>query len=233
MKINLILFGQGRYVEDCFPSIYDKILSKYDCDVYCHLWWDEYVINEGYLGYRGIYTVNSNLPQIIDTLYKPNKFLIEKQVVNRNDQVNYFMSKYPNLEKYDDGLCYHWIVSQFLAFQNICDLFEWEKYDFIIKWRYDVKPIYFPNLHELDKNKFYPAYSQWPTYVDDDEKFSDAAFLMPNDFKSFSRIFDEINLGKLERNAFAEYYYNTQLKNSNLLYRMIKLPPDIFQIHLL
>tara|TARA_R100001163_G_C5068190_1_gene208135 strand:+ start:3376 stop:3552 length:177 start_codon:yes stop_codon:yes gene_type:complete len=43
MKIALQFSGQPRFIEDkiCYISIKNNILDKYDCDVFCHFWWDE------------------------------------------------------------------------------------------------------------------------------------------------------------------------------------------------
>jgi hypothetical protein len=92
----------------------------------------------------------------------------------------------------------------------------------------------FPELNNLNPKIFYPAYSQYPTFIDDPDKFSDAAFLMPNDFFYFSRIYQNVKNKKFSpKRLLGEDLYNGFLEYLGLTNRMIKLSWNDFQVELL
>jgi hypothetical protein len=77
MKVALCISGQPRLVKTGFLAHQKFILNKYDTDVFIHTWYDENtdVINEC----GGVYEVNENIIKEITDLYKPVKYIIEKQ----------------------------------------------------------------------------------------------------------------------------------------------------------
>jgi hypothetical protein len=46
MKLALLLSGQPRYIEECFPSIKKFVLDKHDVSIYAHIWWDKSYIGK-------------------------------------------------------------------------------------------------------------------------------------------------------------------------------------------
>lgn len=230
MRVSIILFGQPRFVEECFPQIQEKILNNYDCDVYCHMWWNDNIKKNGYTGKRGRFNVKENLPDIVKELYNPKKLLLQDDLSESKNNSWKIYEQYPNLRKYMTYPSAHHYLSQMLAFQSVSELFDWSEYDLVMKWRYDIVPTNLPNFNDLDFKKFYPCYSQYPTFSTEMYKFTDIGFIMPNDFLNFSKIFDTIMSSEIKYEEIsAECFYSSQLKFLGLSDRMIKLSPEIFQ----
>ena len=88
MKIALCLYGQPRFIDNPNIKLYidNLIITKYDVDTYCHLWYDDKI--ESFSGsdwhdnptlyYNGgdFYKVNNTL-EIIKNVYNPIKISFE------------------------------------------------------------------------------------------------------------------------------------------------------------
>ena len=131
MKIALLLFGQARFVEQCYEKIKSDILDIYNPDVYCHMWWDDDIKNNGYVGNKGNYLVPSDTPKIVTDLYSPKKIIIEEPFKNR-EGVNDIFIKYPELEYLSKIPSAEHYLSQIYSLQKVSELFDWKNYDFII-----------------------------------------------------------------------------------------------------
>jgi len=70
MKVAVQIFGHMRTFQKCAPILRNKILSKYDCDVFIHTWSTPYHDSNEY---------NDNFECEIRKLYNPKKINIEKQ----------------------------------------------------------------------------------------------------------------------------------------------------------
>ena len=66
MKVAIFICGQGRNVLNSFESIKKNILDVYDTDVYCQLWWDDEIKNNGYEGHFVHCDVQPDLPELIN-----------------------------------------------------------------------------------------------------------------------------------------------------------------------
>lgn len=205
MKIAIVFSGQGRWAEYAYSSIKEKILDKYDVDVYCQMWWDDEIKENGYVGSRRTYDVPNDLPKIVERLYNPKQFLINKS----SDLSEYPYGHLP-------------FVSQFVGIQRACNLFDWSQYDFIVKMRYDLEVYNFPDLHLLDKTKFYTGCDDGSFYYDDLDFFSDLSYILPNDMKQFTQVIDNVITNRLQIISPEQVLFTT-LKLLNFRDRMIRL----------
>lgn len=157
MKIALCLSGQPRFLERGYKYLHDNILSKYNVDVFFHLWFDSKLENTPFS-----YTIHysnrnelwrKNLDEIALSLYSPVKYTFESPKEFWFDpQANYELGKTNN-------------CSMFYSMQKANELkMEYEqtnkfKYDLVIRARTDVRFEQFNlDLSSLDP-KFVHAFS--------------------------------------------------------------------------
>jgi len=223
MKVAVFICGQGRNVLNSFESIKKNILDVYDTDVYCQLWWDDEIKNNGYDGLFKHYDVQPDLPELINKLYSPKKFLIEPPINNwgKPELENF---RCPSKEPF---------LSQFYSVQNASNLFNWDEYDFIIKCRYDVNVIKIPNLHTLDKTKMYTGFDNGEFYYDDPYYFSDILYILPNHMKQFTQIIDNLNNFKQYDDCVPEHVFVNQVKNLNIMSNIIRLNIDEYSCNVI
>lgn len=153
MKIALVFSGQPRFVDSIsYVSIYDKLLSKYDCDVYAHFWFssDPNTIYEtAPWSTLGNIQFSPNAINDFIELYKPIKIIYEEpyddsKLVNRSyDRVNHIREPYNTRSMF---------ISHQKAYRLIDDV---SKYDFIIRIRTDDIIYTIPDLNTLDTSKNY------------------------------------------------------------------------------
>jgi hypothetical protein len=222
MKIALMLHGQGRNLINGFNSL-KKILDNYDVDVYCQVWWDDNIKSNGYVGARGFYPVNQDVPEVIKELYSPKKISVNKShnFLNQNDPI---YDEYPNLSNIECPSKEHYL-SQLLSLKIVSNMFNWLDYDFIIRTRYDIDLISFPNLYEIDNTKFYPAPNEWGTFDETDNFFCDNFFIMSNDMSLYGNIFDFLSKN-IHYQITVEDLYVYYLNDMGFSDKLIKLNKD-------
>lgn len=143
MKVALCLSGQTRTYKDCFPSQYEQIISKYNCDVFIHTWMYNglYHRTPDNLHYCKEYNIDNYDKYLNDnyldfnfcSLYKPIQCLIEKP------DKHYFISKAPahNLNFFNAIMMYYSIHScnkLKIDYENRYNF----KYDIVIRCRFDL-----------------------------------------------------------------------------------------------
>lgn len=158
MKVAVILTGQPRSLEGkTHASILSKIINKYNCDVFTHCWWSKedvgtkYSISPWCLSKDIIAKPDIDIK--IQKLYKPKKVKFDASV-NLLTHDNTF-DEIKHIHNVNSYLC------QFYSIRQAYGLIDYpEQYDFIIKLRYDLEIIVFPELELLDKTKsYYQHYS--------------------------------------------------------------------------
>lgn len=197
IKVALAFFGQPRLVHENFTSIVgfvDKagifetynsdIISKYDTDVFCHMWWhkdiEDYDVSTWSLMNNA--NVPKNAPEIIKNRYKPVAMKVESpRFFSFPDKVLDFLNKHWSQSHNDIDIngktTEHWIpknysnvISQLYSIQSVAHMVnEYSKghkkeYDFVIMARYDTVVTGFPDLNTCERDKFYlpnnhPAFS--------------------------------------------------------------------------
>lgn len=78
MKIALLFSGQPRYIRECYPSIKENLLDKYNCDIYSHLWWDDAYIGKKFK-FHASDQYTENMKDVFLDLYQPKEFVFEAQ----------------------------------------------------------------------------------------------------------------------------------------------------------
>ena len=159
MKVALLLFGQPRYIEDNQSmSSYEKhIISKYDTDVFGHMWFEE-----GIKYQISSWTYNAGLSdctsvgrsdEIFRQRMNPKSLLVESPIdFNLKDQIGSIRARFGDVQVGDVRNIY----SQLNSIQKVIRLFSEfsrdSEYDFIVLSRYDLIINNFPDLKNLDTN---------------------------------------------------------------------------------
>lgn len=192
MKVALLFFGQPRFLDNklTFESHKNNILNKYDTDVFCHTWWspDQNSYNvSSWSNINSCFSDSNSIIKIIE-MYKP-------KVLQFQESINF--STY-NKHNFENVIKNHkWafvnknnILSHLYSFSKVGEIIEEyvnntnAKYDFVVVSRLDAHILKFPNLQELNYNKFY-----LPNHHD---KFPDNLFVFGYDFIKFLNIFQNI-----------------------------------------
>lgn len=100
MKVALIFSGQPRFVKECAPYLIENIVSKYDVDVFAHLWFDENLLKTPYK-YEGNWPTQTISPNALETfkeLYNPIGLEVEESMSFQDDSMDFEAS----MRKYND-----------------------------------------------------------------------------------------------------------------------------------
>lgn len=174
MTTAIIISGQPRFLEECYPYIYENLLKPNGMpDVFAHLWWSEedckktykYGGNGGWAAQR----INENAIELFEKLYKPKKIKIEPSKIWAYSNIDYSTT----INTYQKGALTEPDSPIQRIFSNSISMwksifeanklkkeYEWEtdkRYDYIIRTRSDLiirTPIV---CSKLDKNKFHYA----------------------------------------------------------------------------
>ena len=242
MKIALLLHGQLRLLHEVFDDIKEKILDVYKPDVYCQVWWDEDIEKNGYTSINKKYIPPENAIKELKKLYNPKKLRIDKNyktiIENGNEWNSEIYRDYPKLLSYKMNPNVADYFGQFLSIQNVSNLVNWGDYDFIVKWRYDFRPINFPDLKKLNRTKFYTQTDSHGTLSHKNDEFLDTCYIIPNDMENYLDIFNYLNEDAQNkdgcqsiapnRSCCPESVYGHYLNKLNYLDRLIKLPYEEF-----
>jgi len=151
-KVALLFSGQPRFIEKAYPSIKEHLLDKYDCSVFCHYWFDDKPMKTGnWSGNLPSFTCKNDTEKIINELYKPYAYQLDKPIEDNEVQKIFFecnpsspLTPY-NMTSYYKSM---YISSQLLEKSNL-------DFDFYVKLRYDMIIYDFPNLEDLNEDVLY------------------------------------------------------------------------------
>jgi hypothetical protein len=201
MKIALLLSGQPRLYEEVFPHIKKHILDVYDCDVYAHAWWDEAesrdVVHRSPWSQSYKFDVDKQFPIKFNNLYNPKKFQIDKPIFDSTeDSQNIFIESLKKLYPTTNGCDVLYenkdmlgVIHKFISIEKVFNMVDWdENYDWIVFWRYDLRPDVFPDLTILNEEVLYAYTDYWCSWCDRDNRawpdnhgFIDTGFILhPN-----------------------------------------------------
>lgn len=191
MKVAILLSGQPRFLEGPgYLSIKEKILDKYDCDVFCHVWWSEKekTYETAPWSNLGKYPVPEDVPAIIERLYKPRKLRIDPSL-----DVTQYTADYERV--YHPSARYN-LTSMYLSMKRSYELLEeyqketGKEYDWVIRLRYDAILTAFPDLNVLKKGFIYaPDYSQFHKMVG-----NNGLILSPEYAEKIMKIYDVLHV---------------------------------------
>lgn len=178
MKVALLLSGQPRFLRSAsYQSIKEKILDRYDCDVYCHFWWNP----EGgeYITAPWSTLGNMKIPDRADAditeLYHPKKMRWDPPLSESDPLVSkkYARSNHP-LSSYNLPSMYLSMKTSYLLMVEYLrglDTDVHRQYDYVIRLRYDALLTNFPDLNELKRTAetqtqlYAPDYSQFHNFI--------------------------------------------------------------------
>ena len=154
MKIALLLTGHLRKYKECYDSLYQHILSKYDVDTYCSTWnkQEKEVEHTREKTFLNI-IVNENYFDI----YKPKKItIINIDEYNQNKIIFKKLKRENDIFDIDERAKYHgeyWVnrlMDQWYLVKKAFESIENpQQYDKIIRFRYD---IWLENFVLIDNN---------------------------------------------------------------------------------
>lgn len=156
MKLAICFFGQPRFLgNQVVRSCYSNLIKKYDADVYVHSWItgsDVETLLSRSSWVPKVYESPNSAKTIIDWL-NPKKFKFDLPFSGKLSDDNIKLVK--DMESYSAGNELA-ILSHLKSVKESVGLIETpDDYDFILMTRFDVMLEAFPNLYELDSNKFY------------------------------------------------------------------------------
>ena len=153
MKVAVLISGQPRYVDKLSYKIIKKyLLDKYDCDVYCHCWFDKELImkTSPWSGHTH-FKCNGDELELIRNNYKPAGFEYDTPI--SSDTIYNFKNIANIATPYNLTSMY---TSMKRAYQVFCKYKPINiEYDIFIKLRYDAIPTELPNLYNLPKGFLY------------------------------------------------------------------------------
>jgi hypothetical protein len=180
MKVAFLLSGQPRLYEEVFPTIKQKILDIYDCDVYAHAWWtdDMEKVNNTHLSpwskqNKHNYKFDKDFPNKFISMYNPVKFLVEPPLFDdttesKNNFIEMLKSTFPTGNGCEDLYSTESMlgtIHKFFSVDKVYNLVDWNNnYDWIVYWRYDQRPNVFPDLNKLEEKTLYAYTDPWCTF---------------------------------------------------------------------
>lgn len=163
VKVALLISGQPRFVRGpAYKTIKENILDKYNCDVFCHFWWNP----EGGTYITAPWSTLGNMPipqnanEDIIELYSPKKIkwdppLNPKYIKRIYQRTCHPLSNYNLPSMYLSMKESYILMEEYIKETNV-------KYDCVIRLRYDAILTSFPNLNKLDEKFLYvPDYSNF------------------------------------------------------------------------
>jgi len=223
MKIALMFYGQPRcYNLEGYKTIQKYLLNAYDCDVYCHMWWnrDEYENNELYdIRFESQYIpMEPNVPENITNLYSPVSLVADKKFVIQD-------TKYLVPDVNVDGM--RGAISQLYSIYSASRLVEWGKYDWVIKLRYDSRINKLPNLHTLNPKLMYTSDDADGTHSKVDT-FDDNFWILNYTHKEMLDVYLYTNVYRHVTPFHLEYVYLLHSKVFGIFNKITTLPISEF-----
>jgi len=156
MKIALCLSGQPRYIDIGYQYLYNNILSKYNIDVFSHIWYDEELIDsdiEFCIRYNRSHKWEKDSDKKILNLYNPKKYIFESP---KSFSVQPFTGANFELIKPENVLSMFYSIEQANKLKKEYEKENNFRYDLVIRSRTDIILHNFNlNLNTVDKNKIY------------------------------------------------------------------------------
>lgn len=185
-ELAICFYGQPRFIDnEVVYKKYIELINQYEADVYIHSWISDMPKQMDASDWATHYnfTQSPNAEKQIITMYEPlnavfeppQKFSLNETTRQKVKQLSYYS------ENNESNLISH-LTSMSKSIRLIQ---EFKKYKFLLVTRFDAYLYNFPNLSNLDSNKFYldDRYNHW----------SDVGFLAGDCFKQAFDVCDNIN----------------------------------------
>lgn len=209
-KVALFISGQPRFVDSIsYKYIKQNILDKYDCDVFCHTWFDtEHTMSTAPWSGLNAFKCKGDEIELINTLYSPKAFTYDLPLKNEEIDTSHF--KYVENPKTPYNLVSMYTSMQ-RCFQNFMNYYNGNplEYDIYIRLRYDVIPTIIPQLDTLEKGMTYFVHHHGDRPVLANNMFISASF------KSMSLLMNVVN----KLNHFGDLGY--KINDEEIIYHLI------------
>jgi hypothetical protein len=155
VTVAVFLVGQPRYISGkSYRSIKKHLIDKYDCEFYCHYWFDDKnpLHQANWCGKLPEIICHADTDKIIKNLYVPIAYSFDKPIAKEP-----ILEKYSEFEKSKYDTSYN-LYSYYTSMKLCLNVYKTNKakqnYDFYIKLRYDGVLDGVPDLHnyEYDNN---------------------------------------------------------------------------------
>ena len=173
MRVALLFYGQARHVSNTpdygsvVNTIYHEILSKYNTDVFGHVWWsgkNETYINSTWSKISKVPVELSDSILVLNSIFRPKLLVVEApRIFKYNDEITqHHANTITNTSWWTTGTVNHSnVLSQLYSISQASKLVEKYslensvKYDAVVMTRYDSQIWDLPNLNTIDPNKLY------------------------------------------------------------------------------
>jgi hypothetical protein len=228
LKIAICISGQPRFIEGWHYNIFKvNVLDKYDCDTFCHFWWNgednENIYETSAWSGLGTMKVTGDVKDAIESMYTPKSMSFDPIMKDDIDP-----KKYPNTSNvrtpYNLTSMYTSMKKSYELMRDYSEKYG-VKYDYVIRYRYDGVFDFFPNLYQLNQNNIY-----FSNLLDRDGLVSNNGCIIPMEYaEDVFTIVDRLDI-LYKRGA---YFNDEQMCWSNLWYtgllpRLVKLPTNIY-----
>lgn len=197
LKLAVCLYGQPRFIMECYKLSYEKLINTYKPHFYIHTWWDESYIDkpfdiskhaEGAIINNDL-LFNKDTPDLIKNIYNPIKCVIDHPNLLGDVTRNYY---------------------QYFTQYRVSQLID-QEYDIILRSRFDMKILQnLPLDIYTDKLKL-PSCCPNPSVYPDTVSISNQ--------KNYNLISNTyLNLKEFESygKGYMEYAFTEQIKKENI-----------------
>ena len=220
MKIALCLNGQPRNWEAGFNSLNKQLISKYDVDIFGHVWWDKSEIGKIYKSCQQDnhkdYIVEDDILEKLTEKYKFKQIHAESDPGFKNENIAnidaYSAELFPRLKSK------YFSVKQSLNYAETHEKETRIEYDWVVLTRFDINLMVFPDtMEDYSKDSIYVDALHSAKYV-----FNDNLWIFGKNRKStFKNIFDEFDktynlLQNLKQTPQASHIINTGLSAAKI-----------------
>jgi hypothetical protein len=169
MKLAICLAGHVRNYKEHYDALYEYILSKYNCDVFMSIWSNSGLkcknynssINPDSFENEDVVDIDS-----IMSLYTPKKIKVDNLL---DSNIKKILSKFDY--NFLSKSTFSYKGNSFLMFYKIEDSIKlaisYEKYDFIVRMRFDISPTSEVDFYNFPNNVFITRRKQIQNHTDD------------------------------------------------------------------
>ena len=254
MKIAVGFSGQPRFYKETFPIFKKLIFDRYETDIYCHSWWSEEEVKKGmslsWSSSISEFALDPDFPNQFESLYKPKKFLIEKSLLLKEENLrdNFYKrvkELYPqyniNYLQYPDSESF---IHKFISTERLSNIVNWEEnYDWFFLCRFDCVPSKIPDLNKLEKQKLYSFIDDFGTFSKEStivNEFPNQVFYNDGGYFFDPGLKDILNTRKFlfdymaeNKNVYTltpEFIKSLHLKYLNWNDKLVSLPSEEFNM---
>jgi hypothetical protein len=232
-KVAIFIVGQPRYLNGrSYRSIKEHLIDRYDCDFYCHYWYDDGKTMLQPSWYNDpVLSYDRNTEDIIKSLYNPKAYAFDAP-----PEYLPIYEKYKPYKKSSKDTVPYGLYCYYQSMKKCADLYlkyKEKAYDYFIKLRYDIVLQHFPDLNECKYDEKSIILSAWHggqalldcnTMISKDEEVFLRAMSI---YECFDDLCNESNVINDEQ-IFYQYFSKKQIPYLKIPFDVLlhKLPND-------